>query len=73
VFKEALLANANAVILAHNHPSGNIEPSNAYKTVTETLVGAGKLLDVQIILDHVIIGSSGGFYSFRDSSSLIAA
>jgi DNA repair protein RadC len=73
VFKEALLANANAVILAHNHPSGNIEPSNADKTVTETLVGAGKLLDVQIILDHVIIGSSGGYYSFRDSSSLIAA
>jgi DNA repair protein RadC len=46
VFKGALLANAHAVILAHNHPSGNIEPSNADKTVTEALVSAGKLLDV---------------------------
>jgi DNA repair protein RadC len=72
VFKGAFLANANAVILAHNHPSGNIDPSNADKMVTEALVGAGKLLDMQI-LDHIIIGSLGGFYSFRDSSSLIVA
>lgn len=72
VFKGALLANAHALILAHNHPSGNVDPSNADKAVTEGLVGAGKLLEVQI-LDHVIIGISGGFYSFRDSSSLIAA
>jgi DNA repair protein RadC len=69
VFKGAFLANAHSVILAHNHPSGNVEPSSADKTVTEALVGAGKLLDVH----HVIIGSSGVFYSFRDSSSLIAA
>jgi DNA repair protein RadC len=50
---------------------GNVDhPSSADKTVTDALVGAGKLLEVQI-LDHVIIGASGGFYSFRDSSSLI--
>jgi hypothetical protein len=63
----AILANANALILAHNHPSGNVEPSNADKQVTALLVNAGNILDVKI-LDHVIIGSKGGYYSFRDHS-----
>ena len=67
VFKGALLANAHAVILAHNHPSGDVEPSNADKIVTTTLIDAGKLLDVKVI-DHVIIGSKGGYYSFSESS-----
>ena len=67
VFKGALLANAHAVILAHNHPSGDVEPSNADKTVTSMLVDAGNLLDVKV-LDHVIIGSKGGFFSFSESS-----
>jgi DNA repair protein RadC len=67
VFKGALLANAHAVILAHNHPSGDVEPSNADKTVTSMLVDAGKLLDVKVI-DHVIIGSKGGYFSFNESS-----
>jgi DNA repair protein RadC len=67
VFKGAILANANALILAHNHPSGNVEPSNADKQVTALLVNAGNILDVKI-LDHVIIGSKGGHYSFRDHS-----
>ena len=67
VFKGALLANAHALILAHNHPSGNVEPSAADKNVTKTLVSAGKLLDVQI-LDHVIIGSKSGYFSFSENS-----
>ena len=66
VFKGALLANANALILAHNHPSGDVEPSSADKQVTERLVEAGRLLDVRI-LDHVIIGSKGGYFSFTES------
>ncbi|NMW21793.1 MAG: DNA repair protein RadC [Chlorobiaceae bacterium] len=69
VFKGALLANAHAVILAHNHPSGDVEPSNADKNVTTMLVDAGNLLDVKV-LDHVIIGSKGGYFSFRESSML---
>jgi DNA repair protein RadC len=69
VFKGALLANAHAVILAHNHPSGFVEPSSADKIITETLVKAGKLLEVQV-LDHVIIGSKGGYFSFTESSML---
>ena len=67
VFKGALLANANALILAHNHPSGDVQPSAADKKVTEGLVKAGNILDVKV-LDHVIIGSKGGFYSFREHS-----
>jgi DNA repair protein RadC len=67
VFKGALLANAYALILAHNHPSGNVEPSNADKQVTAILTKAGNILDVKI-LDHVIIGSKEAYYSFRDHS-----
>lgn len=59
VFKGALLANANALILAHNHPSGGVQPSAADKKVTEVLVKAGGIGDVKV-LDHVIIGSKGG-------------
>lgn len=67
VFKGALLANANALILAHNHPSGDVQPSSADKRATEILVKAGNILDVKV-LDHVIIGSKGGYFSFREHS-----
>jgi DNA repair protein RadC len=66
VFKGALLANAYALILAHNHPSGNTTPSTADKQVTTTLINASKLLDIQI-LDHLIIGSAGTYFSFRET------
>jgi DNA repair protein RadC len=69
VFKGALLANAYALVLAHNHPSGNVEPSVADKNVTKMLVAAGNLLDVRI-LDHVIIGSKGGYFSFSEHSMI---
>ena len=69
VFKGALLANAHALILAHNHPSGNVEPSSADRQVTDILVKAGNILDVKI-LDHVIIGCKEGYYSFRENSLL---
>ena len=68
VFKGALLANANCIMLAHNHPSGNPEPSSADKQVTSILVKAGKLLDVQV-LDHIIVGDKT-YFSFRESSLL---
>jgi DNA repair protein RadC len=67
VFKRALLANANALILAHNHPSGNVEPSSADRQVTTLLVNEGNMLDVKI-LDHVIVGSKGGYHSFNEHS-----
>lgn len=71
VFKGALLANAHSLIIAHNHPSGDVNPSGADKQVTQKLVDAGNLMDIQI-LDHVIIGSTGSYFSFRDNSLIIS-
>ncbi len=63
-FKGALLANAAAVILAHNHPSGSPEPSPEDVKVTKRLVEAGDILGVQI-LDHMVFGDTG-FVSFKE-------
>lgn len=58
VFRPALEYAAAAVILVHNHPSGNMEPSDADLTVTAQLVDAGKLLGIDLI-DHVIVSMQG--------------
>lgn len=55
VVKAAMEANAAAVILAHNHPSGNPEPSQADMKITKRLVDALALIDVRV-LDHVVVG-----------------
>lgn len=55
LFREAIRANAAAVILAHNHPSGDPTPSPEDVKVTELIVQAGQLMDIDV-LDHVIIG-----------------
>ncbi|RBP84707.1 DNA repair protein RadC [Marinomonas rhizomae] len=55
VVKASLNANAAAVILAHNHPSGSAEPSQADINITDTLVRALKLIDVRV-LDHIVVG-----------------
>ena len=65
IYQLALLSNASAVIVAHNHPSGKLVPSLADKNITEKLQKALKLLDI-ILLDHLIL-SSEGFVSFSDS------
>jgi DNA repair protein RadC len=62
VFKAAILANAASIILAHNHPSGDVTPSPEDIKVTENLKKAGKLLDIEV-LDHVIVGEDGSFAS----------
>jgi DNA repair protein RadC len=54
VFMAALKANVCCLILSHNHPSGNLKPSNADEALTKKISEAGKLLDIQV-LDHVII------------------
>src|SRR2546425_13188556 len=64
VFKPAILANAAALILAHNHPSGDPEPSAEDKAITERLRHAGDLMGIKI-LDHVVIGD-GSFRSFAE-------
>lgn len=55
VFKAAILANACALIVAHNHPSGDPTPSPADVALTRTLVQSGRLLDIEV-LDHLVIG-----------------
>ena len=58
VFKAAILANADSVILSHNHPSGDAEPSHADVMVTEKLVAGGLLLGVPV-RDHLIVTADG--------------
>ncbi len=64
IFKVAVERLASSIILCHNHPSGNLKPSNADLKLTNKLKEAGKIMDVPI-LDHLII-SDTGYYSFAD-------
>lgn len=64
VFQHALLLNASAIILSHNHPSGNLKPSGPDKILTQKILEAGKLLDINLI-DHIIVCEEG-YYSFAD-------
>ncbi|NTU93480.1 MAG: DNA repair protein RadC [Chlorobiaceae bacterium] len=68
IFKAAIRESAHAVILVHNHPSGDVQPSNADRQVTAILKQAGNLLQIEL-LDHVITGTDDWF-SFRDHSIL---
>ena len=63
IFKAAILANAAGVVLVHNHPSGDPEPSEEDLSITKRLVEAGELLGIGV-LDHVIVASRG-LVSFR--------
>ena len=58
IVKACLLKNAAAVILAHNHPSGVAEPSQADRALTKRLSDALALIDVRVI-DHIVVGSEG--------------
>jgi len=64
IFKIALEQNAASIILAHNHPSGNLKPSNEDLKITKKLVEAGKMLDLYV-LDHLIM-TNKSYYSFGD-------
>lgn len=64
IFKLAMQHGATSVILCHNHPSGNLTPSNSDKSLTKKIIEGGKLLDIKVI-DHVIIAEHGHF-SFVD-------
>jgi DNA repair protein RadC len=58
LFKSAILANASSIVLCHNHPSGDLTPSDEDRKMTERLKEAGKLLGITI-LDHLIITNKG--------------
>ena len=64
VFKAAIRESANSIILVHNHPSGNCEPSEEDRKLTSSLFDAAELMGIYI-LDHIIIGR-GDYYSFKD-------
>ena len=64
IYKTALSHKANSIIIAHNHPSGQLVPSQADKKITKKLIEAGKHLDLPV-LDHIILGDSA-YYSFAD-------
>lgn len=65
VFIKAIEDMACAIVIAHNHPSGNIEPSDDDKLVTKRMMDAGKLIGIDVI-DHVIV-SRGGFNSAKEN------
>jgi DNA repair protein RadC len=68
VLKMALEKHATSIIFAHNHPSGNLDPSEADKKITRQLKESGKIMDIPLI-DHLII-TQGGYYSFADEGTL---
>ena len=68
IFREALKAGAEEIIVAHNHPSGDLTPSKADIAATTKLREAADLLSVPLI-DHIILGRGGAFYSLAEPSS----
>jgi len=68
IFKIALEYNASGLILCHNHPSGNIQPSDADIKLTKKLRSAGEMLDLSVV-DHIILGEEN-YYSFADEGTL---
>ncbi len=68
VFKPAILSNCASLILGHNHPSGDAQPSREDRAITQRLVESGKLLGIAI-LDHVIVGNER-YFSFADEGLL---
>lgn len=68
IFSIALKTAAHSIVIAHNHPSGNLNPSESDITLTKKIRDAGKILDISI-LDHLII-TKDDFYSFADNNHL---
>lgn len=68
IFREAIKQGASRLIIAHNHPSGNVEPSEEDLNLTEQLLQGARFLDIPV-LDHVILGN-GNHQSLRQISSL---
>ena len=64
IMQAAILANASGMILSHNHPSGNLQPSKQDDVLTENLSTAAKLFNIHL-LDHLIV-SDCGYYSYSD-------
>ena len=70
-FKAAIMANAQAVVLGHNHPSGNATPSREDLSTTSMLVRAGKTVGIEVV-DHIIVCPDGSFASMLELGLLAA-
>ena len=66
VFRPAIIANAPAIIVCHNHPSGDPQPSGADVKITQDLIDAGKILGIEL-LDHVVIGAYPRAVSMKEA------
>tara|TARA_B100001146_G_scaffold225178_2_gene247308 strand:+ start:27294 stop:27731 length:438 start_codon:yes stop_codon:yes gene_type:complete len=64
----ALKSKAHAIIIAHNHPSGNLKPSDQDQNLTKKIIEASRFLDITL-LDHIIL-SNNGYYSFSDEGEI---
>ena len=69
IYQAAIKANASGIIVCHNHPSGNLNPSESDAKLTQKIKQAGLLMDIQL-LDHFIITMDGSYYSFADNGLL---
>lgn len=72
LFKTAILQNASSIMMFHNHPSGDVHPSDADFQLTQRVAQCGKLMNIPL-LDHIIIGSQSGYgYSFQSNTDIIS-
>ncbi len=68
ILKKAVLHDAVSIVLCHNHPSGNLQPSRADELITQKIKEAAAFFDIRL-LDHIIV-STDGHYSFADEGKL---
>lgn len=66
ILQYAIKANASGIIICHNHPSGNLQPSESNMRLTKKVKESCTLMDLQL-LDHLVITAEGTFYSFADN------
>ena len=69
IFQAAIKACASGIIVCHNHPSGNLNPSESDTKITQKIKEAGTIMDIQL-LDHLILTMDGSYYSFADNGLL---
>ena len=69
VFADPIVDRAVAVVVAHNHPSGNTEPSSEDDEVTKRIKDAGELLGIHV-LDHIILGKDSDYFSYLETGNL---
>lgn len=69
VFKVAIMSNAHSIIVVHNHPSGNAEPSSEDYQITKRLKEVGLIMGIPLI-DHIVIGECGDYVSLKERGEL---